>query len=115
MKKLISVILICICILSFTACQALSEKMIVGTWKTQTDILGIVTESEYIFNEDGTGTMSTVLGIGIAMKYTVGDDSITIVTDTPALQKTFVYTYEFDADTLILTDDKGDSITLTKS
>lgn len=103
-------------VISLSGCtDALGEQLIIGTWSTQTNILGVVTETEYTFNEDGTGSMSTVLGIGIATTYTIDEDKIIIITDTPTLQKTFTYTYEFVEDTLVLTDSDGSQTILTKS
>ena len=116
MKKILSVIIsICLLTIIFTGCGTeLVENMIIGTWSTQTKTIGVVTEIEYTFNEDGTGVMTSVLGIGIATKYMIDEDKLTIITDTPAIQKTFVYTYEFDGDNMILTESDGDVLTFIK-
>ena len=116
MKKTISILLaVLVVAISLCGCEALNEKRIVGTWTAETSVFGVVTETEYTFNEDGTGTMSTVLGIGIAINYTIDDDKIMINTDTPTLQMSTNYTYEFVDDTLVLTDSDGAQTILKKS
>ena len=108
MKKALSVIVIlCIVLTAFAACAPKPEKAILGTWKGQVTVLGVSTNVEYTFNENGSGVMTTELGVGIAMNYTI------VTTDTPLLRKSFTYTYAFDGDTLTLTDANG-SMTLTK-
>lgn len=115
MKKVISLILVAvIAVCALSGCAAIAEAVIVGTWTSQTSILGVAAETEYVFNEDGTGSISAIIDVGVAIKYTIEEDTLTIVTDTPILQKTFKYTYELDGDNLILTDDSGNTITLTK-
>ncbi len=114
MKKALSVIIIlCIVLTAFAACAPKPEKAILGTWKGQVTVLGVSTNVEYTFNENGSGVMTTELGVGIAMNYTFTDTALTVTTDTPLLQKSFTYTYAFDGDTLTLTDANG-SMTLTK-
>ena len=111
MKKALSVIIIlCIVLTAFSACAPKPEKAILGTWKGQVTVLGVSTNVEYTFNENGSGVMTTELGVGIAMNYTITDTALTV---TPLLQKSFTYTYAFDGDTLTLTDANG-SMTLTK-
>lgn len=117
MKKVLSIILTaCLLVALFSGCGvSMSENMIVGTWTAQVKTAGVVTENEYTFYEDGTGVMTTVFDIGIAINYVIDDTTLTITTDTPALQKTSVYTYEFDGtDVLILTDENGEVMTLTQ-
>ena len=116
MKKTLSVIVIlCIVLTAFAACAPKPEKAILGTWKGQVTVLGVSTNVEYTFNENGSGIMTTDpgLGVGLAMNYTITDTALTVTTDTPLLQKSFTYTYAFDGDTLTLTDANG-SMTLTK-
>ncbi|MBR2867828.1 MAG: hypothetical protein IKB88_02020 [Clostridia bacterium] len=114
MKKVLSVVIaVCVLIVSFAGCTAISEKLIVGEWTANTSILGVSTKTTYLFNEDGTGSISTVMGIEIAVDYTIDEETLIIITDTPALQKTFKYTYEFEDDTLVLTDTDGVRLVLT--
>lgn len=114
MKKVISVLVIlCLALTVFTACAPKPEKAIVGTWKGQVTLLGVSSNVEYTFNENGSGVMTSAIGVGIAMNYTIDETSLTVTTDTPLLQKTYTYTYAFDSDTLTLTDSDG-TMTLTK-
>lgn len=114
MKKALSIIVIlCVVLTAFAACAPKPEKAILGTWECKAGILGISTDLEYTFNEDGSGNMTTELGVGVAMNYIINDTSLTITTDTPLLQKSFTYTYAFDGDMLTLTDSDR-TITLTK-
>ena len=116
MKKFLCVALAFIVMaVSLAGCAALTEKAIIGTWTSQTTVLGVVAETEYTFNEDGTGSLSTGgLGIGIAMNYTINEDKLTITTNTLGVQITTEYTFELDGDSLILTDKDGSVTTLTK-
>ncbi len=115
MKKFLTVTIavIMIAVTLFGCTDVMAEKMIVGTWTAETNILGVVAETEYSFYEDGTGSMTTMLGIGIAIDYTIDEEKIIITTDTPTIQKTDIYTYEFVEDQLILTSDDV-KIVLTK-
>lgn len=114
MKKALSILaalMIFLCI--FSSCSS-NEKSIIGKWTSQESFLGVVTETVYQFNEDGTGTMSTKLGVGIAMNYTISDNSLTITSNVLGLENTKVYTFTIEGNTLTLID--GDNTTvLTKS
>lgn len=116
MKKIVcAVVALCLVLGCLCSCQGvLSEKMIVGEWTSKTNIMGVVTETSYTFNEDKTGSIGGLLGVELAMTYTIDDSQLVIVSDTPLLQKTFNYTYEFDGDKLILVDSNGTQTTLTK-
>ena len=60
MKKALSVIVIlCIVLTAFSACAPKPEKAILGTWKGQVTVLGVSTNVEYTFNENGSGVMTT--------------------------------------------------------
>lgn len=114
MKKAISVILIlCLSLTLLAACAPKPEKAILGTWKGQVTLLGISSDVKYTFNENGSGVMTSAIGVGIAMNYTIDETSLIVITDTPLLQKTYTYTYEFGDDTLSLTDSDG-TMVLTK-
>ena len=100
----------------FSGCGGvdLKAKRIQGTWKGEVNILGVTTATEYTFNEDGTGSMSGALGLGLAIKYTLEDDQLTITTDTPIVQQTLHYTVSYDSGKLVLTDEQGTALVLTK-
>ena len=96
------------------ACGKITPARLKGTWTGETNILGVVTKTEYTFNEDGTGTISGALGIGVAMHYTVEGDTLTVVTDTAILSQTMVYTVAIEDGALVLTDEKGEALRLTR-
>lgn len=116
MKKIVcAVVALCLVLGCLCSCQgALSEKLIVGEWTSKTNVMGVVTETTYTFNEDKTGSIKGLLGIELATTYTIDDTHLVVVTDTPTLQKTFNYTYEFDGDKLILVDSDGTQTIFTK-
>lgn len=108
MKKFLSLFIVAVLIFGLSGCfGSLNEKLIVGTWIAKKNVLGLVSETEYVFNEDGTGSMSTVLGIKVATTYTIDEDTLSIVTDAASLRKTYVYKYDFVDDSLVLTDSEG--------
>ncbi len=119
MKKALSILVaLLVVVIGLSGCaglnESMNERMIIGTWTAKNNVFGVVTETEYTFNEDGTGSMSTVLGIGIATTYTIDEDSITINTDTPGLQMNYTYTYEFVDGDLVLTGSDGTQTILSK-
>ena len=115
MRKLLCFLIAPILLISLGGCfGTYNEKLVVGTWIAKKNTIGLISETEYIFNEDGTGSMSTILDIKVAITYKIDEENLTIVTDTPTLKKTYVYTYDFVDDTLILTDQEGNKIILYK-
>jgi len=111
MKKVIFIILIAalmLCLL--TSC---GSKSLVGTWSRQYTVLGVVNEDVFVFNEDGTGKMTTILGIGLDMEYTAEDGKLDIIVNVLGLDTKLEYTYKFEKGNLILTKD-GESIQLEK-
>ena len=111
MKKAVSIVLaavLLVCVL--TSCGA---GKLVGTWTRQYTVLGIVTEDKLVFNEDGTGTMTTVLGIDMNMTYTAQDGKLVITFDTLGIETNVEYTYEFDKGNLLLTSD-GETLVFEK-
>ena len=114
--------LLTVSVLLFSACTALLPKMIVGEWTKTNTVLGVVTETKYVFNEDGTGTMPAVLGFDIPMTYTIEEDVLEIKITTPELVEEMVegistqtYTIQINGDKLILKDgDKTVELTRKK-
>lgn len=119
MKKVISVVMIlCLALTLLAGCS--NEQKIVGTWKgtRETGILNTSIDVEYTFEEDGTGSMpvlQTGINIDVNFTYTINEDTVTIVTDSAILSQTYVYTMEFEGDTLTLTDEDGKAVVLTKA
>ena len=104
MKKIIAGVLLFM-ILVGMMCACSPEKKLVGTWRYQEKVLGIVnTETTYVFKEDGTGTKTTVLDVDF--KYSFFDDKLRITTTVLGIENTEEYTYEIKNDKLTLKNDK---------
>lgn len=110
MRKWLVGLLVVAMVLGLCACSA-PEKEIVGTWKNQTTVLGIVTETVYTFNEDGTGAKTNV--ISVEFTYSFSDEKLCITTSTLGIENTEEYSYDFSGDELVLTGEK-DTIRLEK-
>ena len=104
MKKVLITLLLLVSVTLMFSCVT-EEETIVGTWKCQNNVLGVVTENVYVFNEDGTGTMSTVLDINLAMTYTVDETSLFITTSVIDIEHTTKYTYTLEDNQLTLKND----------
>lgn len=105
MKKIICLIVIFCEVFILTSCSvnSIDEARIEGSWVSQTKIIsGIVTETTLTFDEDGEGTISTLLGLKIPMTYSLDDGMITIVANTSLLQKSFEFDYELKMDELVI-------------
>lgn len=103
MRKILASALVISMILVLCAC-ATPEKSIVGTWKSQSSVLGIVTETTYTFNEDGTGSLTNVFSVDFT--YSFSEDKLLITTSTLGIENTEEYTFKFSGDTLVLTGAK---------
>lgn len=110
MKRTLCITMAVLLLFAFGACAS-AEKSIVGTWKSQKTVLGVVTETTYIFNEDGTGSKSTVFTTDFT--YSFSDDKLLITTSTLGIKSTDEYEFSFDGDKLILKDGE-DIIELNK-
>ncbi len=87
---------------------------IIGKWVRQTkNVLGIPTEIEISFYENGNGFLSTILDFGITFDYSIKDNNITIIPNPHLLKKTRVYEFEVNGDELIFFDD-DDKRTFTR-
>lgn len=124
MKKVLSIVMVmCLAVALFAGCSALTgtinESKIVGTWEgeVETGILGTSVDVTYTFEKDGVGSMPLLdsgIGVDVNFSYTIEEDTITIKTDSEWISQTYVYTMEFEDDTLTLTDEAGDALVLTK-
>ena len=110
MRKVIAGLLLCVMVFALCSC-AISEKLIVGTWKSQTTVLGVVTETKYTFNEDGTGTKSNVLDINFT--YSFEEGKLLITTSTLGIENTEKFSYSFKGNKLVLSGDQ-ETINLEK-
>lgn len=109
MKKLIAMTLVLVCLLC--ACAAPADK-IVGTWKNQKTVLGIVTETTYVFREDGTGKRSGILDVEFT--YDIIEDQLVLTFSAIGLESKETYSYAFEGDTLTLTGN-GETMVLTRT
>ena len=103
MKRILSILLLVAITISLFACS-LPEISIMGTWKHTSTVLGVVTESTYTFNEDGTGKISGVLDIEFT--YAFSKEELFITTSTLGIENTEKYAFEFKEDKLVLTSGK---------
>ena len=110
MKRILAFILVVVMVAGLCAC-AKPEESIVGKWKHQNTVLGVVTETIYTFNEDGTGTKTNVIDLGFT--YSFADDKLFITTSALGIEYTEEYTYSFGINELVLTGE-NDTITLEK-
>lgn len=118
MKKVISILLICVLAMSlFVGCSA--EKAIIGSWSyQQKTILNVVTERTYTFKADGTGSAPALEGtVNVDMTYTLDGDTLTINRGEllDSIAGTQVYTVKIVGKTMTLTDADGNVIELTKA
>ncbi|MBQ2759222.1 MAG: hypothetical protein IJE93_05580 [Clostridia bacterium] len=105
MKKVISVALLLVMVLTVFAGCSNPQKEIVGTWTGETSVLGgVVTEKTFTFYEDGTGKTETFLGVEIEISYTIDDETLTVTTSALGVANDTVYTYTLEDDVLTLVD-----------
>ena len=115
MKAKISMLLVAVilvCTLAFAACSA--QDKIIGTGTSQQTTLGVVTESSIVFHEDGTGSVSGLLGITGNMTYVINDDVLTVTFNVFGVETTKNYTFAIKGDTLSLTED-ATTVTYTRA
>ncbi len=102
MKKVLALSVALIMVLCLFACSA--KNLLVGSWEHEETVLGVVTRSTYVFNEDGTGKTTTVLGIELDMTYVVDGDKLSITTETLGVESTKEYTFELTVNELTIID-----------
>ena len=103
MRKILAILLLVMMTLVLFSC-AKPEEEILGTWKHQNTVLGVVTETTYTFNADGTGTKSNVLDVDFT--YSFLGDKLQITTSALGVGFVEQYTFDFKGDKLLLTDEK---------
>ncbi len=103
MKRIIAAALIAVMLFTLAACSS-PEKDIIGTWKCESSLLGISANSEYTFNEDGTGKINLIIDLDFT--YAITDDKLSITTKTLGIESTDTYSYSFKGDTLTLINDE---------
>ena len=111
--KRIFTLCICLIFILLCSCSAVSGIAIVGEWQSDDSILGVEIETTYVFNDDGTGEMTTVLGLSQDFTYEFKGDKLNITTEILGIKNTEVYDYTFKGDVLTLEGDNS-TIELTK-
>lgn len=109
MRKVLSLVLVFVLVAAMCGCSP--EKAIEGTWKSRNTVLGVVTETTYVFRADGTGERSGLLTT--AFTYTIDKDTLVLTTSVIGLEHSESFSYRFEGKKLILTDSK-ETITLEK-
>lgn len=131
MKKVISIALVLVVVLTaFAACTPVEEK-ILGSWKGSVDIgAGFSKEGTYVFNEGGTGKIE-IVGEAVALdtRWSIYEKQLTIEIDSSAggnilqsilnigadlMSDPVSYTFALKGDTLTLTKADGSTTSLTK-
>ncbi len=131
MKKVISLALVLVLVLTaFAACTPVEEK-ILGSWNVNADLgAGFSKGMTYIFKEGGTGEIQVVGNlVAPSFRWSIYEKQLTIEMDASAsnglLQGIFSsladlgidpisYTFELKGDTLTLTTADGKTTTLTR-
>lgn len=103
MRKIAALVLVVVMVFMLSACLA-PKLAIVGTWKSEETVLGVVTQTSYTFNEDGTGEMTGVLTVPFTYIFT--EDKLCITTKVIGIENTTSYTYQFSGKKLTLTGEK---------
>lgn len=109
MRKFVAIMLVAVTLM---LCACSPAKRIVGSWKTQSTVLGVVVETTYVFNEDGTGKKCGA--VDIPFTYAVEESKLRISTSVIGVEVSQKeYEISFKGSTLVLTN--GDElIELTK-
>ena len=114
MKKTVAVALVFVMMLALCSCAAvMPEKAIVGSWRCNTTILGVVTETVYTFYEDGTGVRSNAVNVDFT--YSFGEENaLTITASAFGFENTEEYTFEFDGSKTLILTGEDNILTLEK-
>lgn len=112
-KKFVAVLLMVTVVLMLFASCATPEKQILGTWESVDSVLGVETTTTYVFNDDGTGSITSVLDLKFDITYSITDEKLTITANTLGMESNSEYTYDFEGNTLTLIGN-GETIVLTK-
>ena len=113
MRKVLSLVLVLALVTALCGCgNIVSEKAIVGTWKSHDSIMGVVTETTYIFRADGTGERTGLLTT--TFNYEFSGDKLLLTTSVLLVKNTEEYTFRFEGKKLTLTGSK-ETITLERA
>ena len=104
-RLLMAVCLLCVC-------GQMAKVSIVGTWKSQKTILGVITETTYMFREDGTGYRKGVLETDFT--YELDGDQLRLTFEVLSIKTVEEYASDFEGDVLTLVGE-NDTIQLERS
>lgn len=99
-RMMVALLMVAVVVLSLVGCT--QKAALVGKWTYRESLWGISTETVYTFDKDGTGTISTLLGVDLVIDYTVDGDQLTINSNLFGVDSTEVYTFKVKGDTLTL-------------
>ena len=109
MKRLISILSLClvavVLVSSLLSCDGV-EKKFVGTWESVESDAESESETLVLAN-DGTGSIESD-GMSGSVSWSVDGDKAFFTVSMCGMTETQEYTYEFDGDKMILTDEDGE-------
>ena len=109
-RKILSIALLLVLIISVTGCGKNQKNELVGTWKNDTYFEGY--EFIYTFNEDGTGKYDAA-GTVMNFTYKVNGNKISFeYTDED--METLDTTFSIDGDTLTVKDSENEDVLYEK-
>lgn len=111
MRRVIACLLIAVMLVGLCAC-GLQQMRVVGTWKHKSSVLGVATETTYVFESDGTGKKTNVLDIPFT--YSVSDGKLRITTSVLGIETTEEYSLSFDGSKMVMTG-KNETLVLEKA
>lgn len=101
--------------LAMTLLGCSQKAALVGQWSYKESLWGVATETVYTFEKDGSGTVSTLLGVNLVISYTVEENQLTIHSSVFGVDSTEAYTFTVKGDTLTLvSSDKTMQLTRVK-
>lgn len=113
MRAAVALLMVTVLVLAMTGCS--QKAALVGQWSYKESLWGVATETIYTFEKDGSGTVSTLLGVDLVISYTVQEDQLTINSSVFGVDSTEVYTFTVKGDTLTLVaSDKTMQLTRVK-
>lgn len=90
------------------------DEALVGTWKGTAEDNGETVEITYTFNADGSGS-ATMMGTTFDSRWGVADGKLVLSINAMGTVTTEATDYTLEGDTLTVTDELGNAVTLTKA
>ena len=98
-----TILSVCAAILLLVCVSCSSARSLVGTWSSETTLLGVSTETRYTFRSDGTGTVANVVNLDFT--YKTSGDTLYVTTSVLGVETTQKYTFSIEGSTLTLNGD----------